>query len=269
MPVMNLSRDTDAAPIAAIAIVHRTTAGFERELARLKATEAQLRAALARDQNLLLQKDQLIQRQQILSRESDHRMLNGLQMIVSVLSMQSRMTANAETASQLTAAANRVATIERVHRKLHCLDRVQTVEFKAFLEELCRDLSAIMSSKDGRDQLVVEGVEVRLRSATGIPLGFIASELITNAAKHGKGRITVSLKPNSAGGYVLSVANEGPPLPDGFDPKSQKGLGMTIVSALVNQIGGELLFDRGDMEQGARFAVHFANAADDDAPRST
>jgi two-component sensor histidine kinase len=267
---MNLSYDTDAAPIATLGIVHRTKAGSERELARLKSTEIQLRAALARDESFLLQKDALIQRQQILSRESDHRMLNGLQMIVSVLSMQSRVTANAETATQLAAAANRVATIERVHRKLHCLDRMQTVEFKAFLEELGGDLSAVMSSKDGLDQrVVVEGVEIKLPSAVGIPLGFIASELITNAAKHGKGPISVDLKPSSAKGYALSVTNEGPALPDGFDPASQKGLGMKIVSALVNQIGGELLFDRGDAEQGVRFTVRFGNAADNDGPRRT
>jgi two-component sensor histidine kinase len=256
---MTLECDAATVPTTVVDIVHRTTADSECVIARLKATETQLRAALARDESLLLQKEELIQRQRVLSRESDHRMLNGLQMIASVLSMQSRTTTNAETAAQLTAAANRVATIERVHRKLHRLDRMQTVAFKAFLEELCRDLSAIMPPKGGLDRhIVVEGVETRLPSALAIPLGFIANELITNAAKHGSGPISVRLKPNSANGYVLSVASGSPALPQGFDPASQTGLGMKIVLALVNQIGGGLRSDRGDTEHGAQFTVYFA-----------
>ena len=120
-----------------------------------------------------------------------------------------------------------------------------------------------MPPKDGRDQFIaVEGVEVRLLSATGIPLGFIASELITNAAKHGNGPITVDLKPDPAKGYALSVTNEDSVLPDGFDPANGKGLGMKIVTALVKQIAGELLFDRGDSGRGTRFTVHFANPAE-------
>ncbi len=88
---------------------HRTVASYERELIRL-------REALARDEALLRQKDELIQQREVLSKESDHRLLNDLQMIVSVLSLQSRASANAETASQLAIAANRIAMIGRVHQ---------------------------------------------------------------------------------------------------------------------------------------------------------
>ena len=51
-------------------------------------------------------------------------------------------------------------------------------------------------------------------------LGFIANELITNAAKYGKGRITVHLEQNPGKGYALSVSNDGPALPEGFDPRA-------------------------------------------------
>jgi len=51
-------------------------------------------------------------------------------------------------ASQLDVAANRVATIERVHRRLHYLDGVKTVEFKQYLEDLCRDFSTMLNSED-------------------------------------------------------------------------------------------------------------------------
>ena len=95
-------------------------------------------------------------------------------------------------------------------------------------------------------------------AVTAIPLGFIANELITNATKYGTGRITVRLEANPAKGYALSVSNEGPALPEAFDPAARKGLGMRIIRSLVKQIGGELRIGRGDRNQGTRFTVLFS-----------
>ena len=66
----------------------RTVASYEQELRRHRRTESGLREALAREETLLCQKDELIQHQAVLSQESDHRLLNGVQMIVSLLSLQ-------------------------------------------------------------------------------------------------------------------------------------------------------------------------------------
>ncbi len=131
-----------------------TVAGYERELTAHRRTEIWLREALARDEALIRQKDELIQNEQLLSRESEHRLLNGLQMIVALLSLQSRASENTEAASQLTAAANRVAMIERVHRHLHCLDGAQTVAFKKFIEELGRDFSMMVPSDEATERCV-------------------------------------------------------------------------------------------------------------------
>jgi two-component system, sensor histidine kinase PdtaS len=106
--------------------------------------------------------------------------------------------------------------------------------------------------------IVIEGIEINLPAATAIPLGFVANELITNAAKYGTGRIMVSLEPNPEKGYALSVSNGGPGLPVGFDPVGCKGLGMRIVQSFVKQIGAELRIDRGDKNEGARFTVLFS-----------
>ena len=98
---------------------------------------------------------------------------------------------------------------------------------------------------------------MELPTVTCRPLGFIANELITNAAKYGKGRITVHLEQNLEKGYALSVSNDGPALPEGFDPAARKGLGMRIVQSFVGRIGGELHVDRGDKNEGTRFTVIF------------
>jgi two-component sensor histidine kinase len=81
--------------------------------------------------------------------------------------------------------------------------------------------------------------------------------LIANAAKYGNGRIVVSLQPDPAFGFALSVANGGPALPEGFDPGASTGLGMRIIQSFARQIGGELRIGRGDDGQGARFTVLF------------
>jgi two-component sensor histidine kinase len=236
----------------------RTVASYERELTILRGKEIRLREALAREKALLRQKDELIQQQQVLSEESDHRLLNGLQMIASLLSLQSRASTNAEVASQLAAAVDRIATIGRVHRRLHSLDGAQTFALKQYIDDLCRDFSMMLSSERPERVIVVEGIEIKLPAVTAIPLGFIANEMITNAAKYGKGRITVSLAPNPEKGYALSVSNDGPGLPEGTDPATRKGLGMRIIRSLVERIGGELRFGQGDQNQGTRFTVLFS-----------
>jgi len=235
---------------------HRSFASYERDLTRHRSTEIWLREALARKEAQLRQKNELIQQNELMSKESDHRLLNGLQIIASLLSLQSRASTNTEAASQLAAAAKRMAMVARVHRHLHGLDGVQTVALKQYLEDLCRDCSAMLSSEDDSEQsIVVEGTELKVPCSTGIPLGYIVSELIMNAAKYGKGRISVRLEPGAANGFALSISNDGPSLPEGFDLAASHGLGMKIIQSLVKQIGGELRCGPSKNNQGARFAV--------------
>lgn len=259
MTIEHLPHSTDSPPIITFeSPEHRTVASYKRRLNAQRRTEIQLREALARDDVLLRQKDELIQNQALLSEESDHRLLNELQMIVSLLSLQSRASANAEVASQLAAAADRIATIGRMHRRLHYCDGVQSVAFKQFCDDLCRDFSTMLSAEQRPERIiVVEGIEIKLPSVTAIPLGFIVNELITNAVKYGKGRITIRLERNPGKGYALSVTNDGPSLPEGFDPATGKGMGMRIIRSFVKRIGGELRIGRGDNNQGTRFTVLF------------
>jgi two-component sensor histidine kinase len=235
------------------------SASCARELAELRRAEIRLRRDLGREEVLLQQKEELTRQQEVLSKETPHRLLNALQIVVSLLSLQSRASENAEAAAQLAIAANRVATIGLVHRHLHSLDGVETVAFKQYLDDLCNDLSLMLSPQQPAEQfIVVEAMELKLRSTIGIPLGYIVNELIMNAAKHGRGRISVSLKPSPGKGYSVSVSNDGPSLPKGFDPAACNGLGMRVIKSFVERIGGELRFGRGDNDQGARFEVLFS-----------
>lgn len=236
----------------------RTAASYERELEKNRKTEQALRKALADDDHLLHEKDELIEQRELLSKESDHRLLNGMQMIASLLSLQSRASIDPEVASQLGIAANRVAMIERIHRRLHYLHGLETVDLRQYLGDLCRDLSMMLARDEQpwRD-VAFDGIEAHVAAATAIPLGFIVNELVTNAAKYGKGQIKVKFESDAADRYALSVSNDGPELPERFDPAAVKGLGMQIIRALIGQVAGELRFARNVDGRGAQFTVLF------------
>ncbi len=212
---------------------------------------------LQRDKDdLLKQKDALLEQKAMLAREFDHRLLNSLQLISSLLSLQSRTTKNPEAAAQLSIAGSRVAALGRVHRRLHVLDHLETVEFKQYISRLCGDLSGMLFNGEPTQSIVVEGEDIEIPTLLGIPLGFIVNELVTNSAKHAKGTITVRLK-SVANCYSVSVLDDGPGLPEGFMPSGHKGLGMKIIQSLVKQIGGEFQIGRGDCDRGARFTILF------------
>ena len=114
-----------------------------REQTRHDALTAELQAAHAREKAWLREKSDLLRRQDILAQEFEHRLVNSLQIIGSLLSLQSR-TASPDAAAQLTVAARRVASFARVHRRLHLLDHQESVEFKQYLQQLCEDLSGLL-----------------------------------------------------------------------------------------------------------------------------
>jgi two-component sensor histidine kinase len=224
---------------------------------RTRELTTELQAARARTDELLQERADLLQRQSLLTQEFEHRLVNSLQLIVSLLSLQSRAATTAESAAQLTIAAGRVAALGRVHRRLHLLDHQKSVELKQYIQDLCGDLSALLLPEDTGRAVVVKGTDVRLPSALGIPLGFIVNELITNCVKYAEGNIIVRID-TSAALHSLSVTDEGPGLPAGFDPARSSGLGMKIIRSLVSEIGGTLHFSSGDGVRGTRFSVAFA-----------
>lgn len=217
----------------------------------------QLKNALAREDALLRDKSDLLQRHEMMAQEFEHRLFNSLQLIVSLLWLQSRVAATPEAAAQLNIAADRVSALGRVHRQLHVLDHQERVKFKRYLQRLCEDLSGLLFQEGVKRAIVVKGADVEIATALGIPLGFVVSELVTNSAKYARGIITVRLGTASPDGYWLSVSDAGPGLPAEFDAAGGRGLGMKIIRSLVKEIGGELHTARSDAGRGACFTVTF------------
>ena len=186
---------------------------------------------------------------QLMAKEIDHRVTNSLQFISSMLSMQSRGL-DENTASHLQMAANRVGSVAQVHRNFytHEADEVSCI---AFLRRLCADLSGIL----GR-QIEVAGDEGKVPTTRIQPIGLMLNELITNAAKHGAGRIDVEYT-IEGGRHELSVCDEGEGLPRDFDSKNTDGLGMKVVHALAGQLGGTVSAAANACGRGACFTVTY------------
>lgn len=119
-----------------------------------------------------------------------------------------------------------------------------------YVNRLCADLAEVVRSA----ALTSDGRPTPIATTLIMPLGVIVNELVTNAAKHGATRIAVDIEPVGRG-VSVSVSDNGPGLPPGFDPAKQSGLGMRVIRGLVRQHKGTLDFGPAAPTGGARFTA--------------
>jgi len=187
----------------------------------------------------------------LLTREIDHRVMNSLQFVSGLLSMQSRSPEMGEAAAHLQLAATRVAAVAQVHRHFYT-DEAEEASCIAFLRRLCGDLSAVLDR-----EIAVDGDEGNVPTTWIQPIGLIANELVTNAAKHGAGRIEVTYRVSETEHQIV-VCDEGQGLPSGFDPDAAgSSLGMRVVTSLARQLGGALSACQRPDGDGACLTVNF------------
>jgi two-component sensor histidine kinase len=190
----------------------------------------------------------------IMAGENDHRTMNSLQFVASLLNLQSRAVSSSETAGQLTAAANRVSAVARIHRAFAAEPNATRLPILAHLRRLCGELANILESA-----VDIDGVEASIPTDQILALGLITNELVTNAKKHGAGTIKVTFRTGGLGEYELSILDEGPGLPEGFAPDRHTAgsLGMKLVALLANQLRGRLSAGANPAGRGACFRVTF------------
>jgi two-component sensor histidine kinase len=191
----------------------------------------------------------------ILLREIHHRVKNNLQIISSLLSLQSGHVKDPHVAGVLTESRNRVKSMALVHERLYAGDDLQRVGFGGYL----RDLAALLvrsSEGNGRSvNLRFDLVEIQVNLTQAIPCGLAVHELVSNAMKHGfpdgqssaggLPEVKVRCRPLPLGGFELEVEDNGVGLPVGFNPRKCRSLGLQLVFTLVKQVRGVLEMDRG------------------------
>ena len=243
-------RSNDGHNLGTLCIIDREPRSIDaRQIEDLEAL-----ASLVMDQmELRLSARRALAQADIMSREVDHRVMNSLQFVSSMLRMQSRASGHPETADQLQIAANRVHAVARVHQHFHLFEESEWADCVAYLRRLCADLSDILEA-----EIEVEGAEILVPTNQIQPIGLTLNEFITNAAKHGTGRIKVRFAPIADGNLCLSVMDEGEVVAPDFDPfKTSKGLGMTLVSVLASQLQGKVTAGPSPTGRGACFILVF------------
>lgn len=182
----------------------------------------------------------------VLFKEMQHRVSNNLAVVSALLNAQKRGLPEGEAATALAQAATRVNLVARMQRDLYDPAH-QTLDFAAYLKALGPDILEAMDARHVTYHADVAAIDVS--SDMAVPLGLIATELISNSIEHAfadkrQGRIDVELSEVDAasGSYLLRVSDDGPGWPEAFKPDTSRNLGMRIVVSLAQQIGGQFSY---------------------------
>jgi two-component sensor histidine kinase len=218
----------------------------QKDFLRLMANQVmkllELRRINAAEHVARIQAEELVKQNETLRREGDHRLMNSLQLVQSILSLQSRNALSDETKAQLDMASNRVLAIATVHKQLHLTGSSEEIEIDAFLRRLCESLKHTAPAQIGAINVAAETIKVRSDMASG--LGLLVAELVTNSFKYAysvgeHGDVAVDFR-QTGSGWDLKVSDEGRGLPEGFDIDQSKGFGMQVVKAFVRRLNAKL-----------------------------
>lgn len=186
--------------------------------------------------------EMLAEQRGLMFHELQHRVSNNLATIAGLLTIQRRAVQDEQARKALDDAAARINVVAKMKRLLHD-PTAQDVEFGAFLREMVQDLVQAGGSGDRVDvKLDCEAVLIPRDQA--IPLGLIATELLTNAFEHGlpepaRGMVHLRLAEQDAI-VKLRIEDDGQGLPEGFALETATSLGLTIARQFAQQMGGTL-----------------------------
>jgi len=200
-----------------------------------------------------------LQEKDVLLKEVHHRVKNNMQVISSLLNLQSRRVKDPAVFEMFKESQRRIRSMALIHERLYQSSDLSRIEFSQYLRNLTTHLFHSYQVDASRVQLKLEAEEVHLNINTAIPCGLIVNELVSNALKHGfpegrKGELEIGLSAVPEDGYMLKIKDDGVGFPEGLDFRKTETLGMQIINTLVEQIGGRLELSR---EKGTAFRLEF------------
>lgn len=187
------------------------------------------------------QKDELL-------KELNHRVKNNLQIVSSILRIQSRRIADPDAVKAILEGQNRVEAMALVHKELYSGDDAAEIELDPFLRKLTEN--AVLFCGKGQPSMDIDiGTEGLCTDASkAVLLGLIINELISNAFKHADAdlpRIFISIHSSGQGSLQVCIKDNGPGLPRDFDPARSQGFGMKLVSSFASRLDASIAFNTG------------------------
>ena len=212
---------------------------FAHALARLRLERARdqaaadLKAANARLEALL--------------REVNHRVANSLQLIISMVSMQSRLLPDEAARAALKDTERRIQAIAAVHRKLYTSGDAEGVEMDEYLAAIVQELQETWSNPVSPRAIELEAEALRLETDKAVSLGVIVNELVSNACKYAyaegeEGEVRIRLKREGENTFRLEVEDDGCGCRREEPPRGT-GLGSKLVAAMAGSLQSKLEYD--------------------------
>lgn len=183
-----------------------------------------------------------------LLKEIHHRVKNNLEVISSLLMLQTNTITDQKAKESLIEGQSRIQSIALIHHKLYRNDDLGSVELKGFTVDLFKQVKDVFNKPGNQVDFSFTGNEYWLSTDKAVPLGLILNELFTNAFKYAvrpemENRITVTLhetNTDNTPGFSLIYSDNGPGIPDGFNPEKSTSLGMKVIHLLTRQLEGSI-----------------------------
>jgi len=196
---------------------------------------------------------------EILIKEIHHRVKNNLQMIQSLIHLQSQGLSDPDVQRLFDETCGRMATIALIHEQLYLAEDLARIDFKKYLESFMPKV--IGNYGEGRIAFSLETDSLLLSVNIAIPCALILNELVSNALKYAfpdskKGLIKVALKKNTTEEIIMIVSDNGIGIPPHVNLNSTKTLGLELVQVLTKQLHGTLELCRLD---GTKFMITFSD----------
>lgn len=206
-------------------------------------------------------KKSLVEKETLL-KEVHHRTKNNMQIISSLLWLQSREIQEKEYLEMFEDCSNRINAMSLIHETIYKSADFSKINFNEFLLALFDSLFDTYGIQPERIRFVINSNNIFLDMDSSIPCGLLVQELISNAFKYAfpdnrQGTIRVSIHSPEKGLIELKVSDDGIGLPEGLDIRNTHSLGLRLVTTLVeNQLGGTLELNR---EYGTEFKIKFSS----------
>ncbi|MCF8459986.1 MAG: PAS domain S-box protein [Flavobacteriales bacterium] len=205
------------------------------------------------------QLEESIKEKEVLLKEVHHRVKNNMQVISSILNLQSSYIDDETALGILRESQDRIKSMSFVHESLYQSKTLSEVNFSEYIQNIARNLFHSYGRPEGGLTLDFDLEELYLNLDTSIPCGLIINEVVSNSLKYAfrgreKGVIRIEFSKLADGKLKLIVSDDGIGLPDNFDIENAESLGLQLVTTLVTQITGDLNIDS---TNGTRFNIVF------------
>lgn len=231
--------------------------GHEEDYKRVHLTTTDLTERII-DENLTLQNSN--REKVILLKEVHHRVKNNLQIVTSLLNLQSGAIEDERTRDLFEMSLSRIQSMATVHELLYRSSNFSKIDYFEYLKTLIHPLIVSMKGVENNIQFELEVAGIELNINTAIPLGLLINEILMNALKHGivddaEGQIYVRINTSGDQKYMLSIGDNGKGFSYEQSLEDSDTLGLQLISSLTDQLSGTIVRD--SEKAGTHYQISF------------